>query len=79
MVSPVNFLLALNFLIINVIYGLEDLRDALNMFCILISKVISGLCVLSSCCFCLATVVLIPFVIFGSGLVWLMSGRPVTV
>ena len=32
-----------------------------------------------SCCFCLATVVLIPFVIFGSGLVWLMSVRPVTV
>ena len=33
----------------------------------------------TSCCFCLATVVLIPFVVFVSGLVWFMSVLPVTV
>ena len=43
-------------------------------FCILISKVI-----LTSCCFCLATVVLMPFVAFSLGLVWFISVRVVTV
>ena len=34
---------------------------------------------LTSCCFCLATVVLMPFVAFGSGFVWLISVCLVTV
>ena len=59
------------------------MRDGLcRMFGILISKVISGLCVLfgrSLVFFCLATDVLMPFVAFVSGLVWLISVRPVTV
>ena len=45
-------------------------------FWILISKVISGFfcsIYLTSCCFCLATVVLMPFVAIGSGFVWLIS------
>ena len=33
----------------------------------------------TSCCFCLVTVVHMPFVVFCSDLVWLMSVRPVTV
>ena len=33
----------------------------------------------NSCCFCLATAVLMYFVAFGSGLVWLISADPVTV
>ena len=40
-----------------------------RIFCIFISKVMSGFCVLSNCqlaVFCVATVVLIPFVAFGS-------------
>ena len=45
-----------------------------HRFCILISKVI-----LTSCCFCLATVVLMPFVAFSLGLVWFISVRVVTV
>ena len=45
-----------------------------RMFWILISKVISGCSIyLTSCCFCLATVVLMPFVAIGSGFVWLIS------
>ena len=47
-----------------------------RMFWILISKFISGffcsVC-LTSCCFCLANVVLMPFVAIGSGFVWLIS------
>ena len=40
------FFKSLNFLLLNAFYGLEDLRDGhCRMFCILISKVISGLCV----------------------------------
>ena len=52
------------------------------MFCILISKVISVLLVVFikplvvSDLFCLATVVFMPFKAFGSGLVWLISVRP---
>ena len=45
----------------------------------LISKAIPGLCTWfinkTSCCFCSATVVNIPFVAFGSGLVLLISVR----
>ena len=82
--SPVNFLLALNFLIINVIYGLEDLNCVMVTEHILYFDLKGHFWVMrsvykTSCCFCLATVVLIPFAVFGSGLVRLMSVRPVTV
>ena len=56
------------------------------MFCILMVKVISGLRVLhlspvylTFCCFCLATIVLMPVEAFYLGLVLLASVRPVTV
>ena len=40
------FFKSLSFFLLNAIYGLEDLRDGhCRMFCTLISKVISGLCV----------------------------------
>ena len=70
---------------------LEYLHDRLNkskchMFCILISKVISGLRVLrfspvylNKCCFCLAKVVVMPVEVFYFGLIWLVSVRWVTV
>ena len=49
-----------------------------RMFCILISKVILSI-FMTSCCFCFVTVVLMPFVAFCSGLVWLISVCLVTV
>ena len=70
---------------------LEYLHDRLNksncrMFCILISKVISGLRVLrlspaymTFCCFCLASVIRMPVGTVYFGLVWLVLVRRVTV
>ena len=58
-----------------VIMGLTGLRNSLRV----LAKMKGHSIYMTSCCFCLATVVLMPFVAFCSGLVWLISVCLVTV
>ena len=61
-------------------YDLEDLRDShWTMPCVLYFDLKGHSIYMTSCRFCLATVVLMPFVAFCSGLVWLISVCLVTV